>query len=230
LRKQAPALLSVIDVLTIFSVLSLSYLINLSTADKILLLIAVTALSINFYVIKLRVSAEAPPLWLIPLLVLLKVLLENFLGIEFTLLLLYIVVLLASVLNNVSSIEALERIRYLEMLLVVAVTSLIIQLIYNCRYVAWATLAPVAEFTLIYILRFRGLDSHGVARGLTTGLGAAAVTLIPQLPVYVLAAPLVLNLLKSMITGEKLVVTLIYLDYLLRLVVVVVLAWSTGML
>jgi len=118
-----------------------------------------------------------------------------------------------------------------ELILVSALASLIILLIFGYEFMTWIVLGPLAELLLLTALGpgavFNVVKSNSYHKVIGV-FNSVIVSILPNIPIVMVFLPMFMNSLKMIISDVKLSTILISLDHISRLVFVVVILWSIG--
>ena len=229
MSKSNADLLYIIDALLIFSILISDYVLYIDIFPKILLYIVFIAISINFFFMRIHRYGSTSPLWIIPILRLVLLLGSNFLNYRYGLFILYISTIIFAIFIKPSIIS--RNMWHPELILVSALASLIILLIFGYEFMTWIVLGPLAELLLLTALGpgavFNVVKSNSYHKVIGV-FNSVIVSILPNIPIVMVFLPMFMNSLKMIISDVKLSTILISLDHISRLVFVVVILWSIG--
>ena len=209
--QLAKMLLAVFPIMAFYiAVANIYVIITLAAASSMIL--------INIYLKNSRKKLNPSPLWVIPLLALARILLGYVVQTEFSMLIIYVTIILMAQktgrLFSKSNISSAQT----EALIATPIIVAMLSLYFSTPYISWSIAGPIAE--PLFIAMIIKDDKHSkLFSSLLFLAGTIIGSLIALPPVTLAPSSIIFNTIKCQSSGTKMLTLAIFLDCIIRILV-----------
>jgi len=207
-NQLAKMLLAVSPILAFYMAVANIYVITILAAASSMILI-------NTYLENSRKKLNPPPLWVIPLLALARILLGNVVETDLSILIVYVIIILvAQKIKSISKLKVLTG--ETEAIIATPIIAAIFALYYSTYNISWSIAGPIIEPLFItMIVKSAKNSKQFAASSFLAGTITGSFTALP--PIMLTLLPIIFNAIKCKSSSTKIVTLAIFLDCIFRI-------------